>query len=512
MNKDVNKVLVLDFGSQYNQLIVRRIREKGIYSLLVDHNIDIETIKNDKSVKAIVFSGGPDSCLDPNSFDVDERIYDLGLPILGICYGMQLTSKKLGGTVTKDELKEYGETIIKIEEESLLYDSLPKKMIVWMSHGDRVIKAPESFIVTSKSENGVISSLENKEKNIYLIQYHLEVRNTNFGYEILDNFLFKIAKIVPNYSMNTFIEDKVKEIKEEANDQKVLLGISGGVDSSVVAALVKKAIGNNLTCMFINHGLLRKNEVELVQKSLKALDINLVTIDASEKFLKALKDVEEPEEKRKIIGKLFVDTFKEESKKLGKFDYLAQGTLYTDVIESGTKTAKTIKSHHNVGGLPKELGFKLIEPLRTLFKDEVRDLGLKLGLPSSLIHRQPFPGPGLAIRIIGNVTKEKIKIVQDSDAILQEEIKNANLDKEIWQYFTVLSNVKSVGVKGDERSYEYMLGIRAVTSIDGMTANFAHIPYDVLTKISSRIVNEVKGVNRVTYDITQKPPSTIEWE
>ena len=512
-NINADTILVLDFGSQYNQLIARRIRENHVYSELVDHTIKASEIKANPHIVGIVFSGGPKSVNDKDAYLVDPEIFNLGLPILGICYGMQLTVKLFNGKVEALSQKEYGASEIEILHNSLLFKGLPNKQQVWMSHGDSVSNVPYGFEVLAKTSNNVIASLENKDKNIYLLQFHPEVRNSIYGNQILANFVFNICKAKANWSMESYIDYQVKKIREEVGNQKVLCALSGGVDSCVTACLISKAIGENLTCMFIDHGLLRKNEGDLVLKAMQDnFTCKVYKIDASKRFLSKLVGISDPEQKRKIIGKEFIETFKEESSKLGKFEYLAQGTLYTDIIESGTKNAQKIKSHHNVGGLPKDLGFKLIEPLNTLFKDEVRELGLKLGLSPEIVYRQPFPGPGLAIRIIGEITPSKIKLVQESDYILRDEIKKAGLDKEIWQYFTVLTNIKSVGVMGDERTYQYAIGIRGVTSIDGMTADFARIPYDVLSKISTRIVNKVKGINRVLLDITSKPPSTIEWE
>ena len=507
-----DKIIVLDFGSQYNQLIARRIRDMHVYSELLPHTIKAEEIKEMGNVKGIVFSGGPKSVYDVDAFDVDPQIFELGIPVLGICYGMQLISKKFGGKICRGSIREYGLNTISIIKDSLLFDSLPKEQDVWMSHGDHVEVLPNGFDLVAKSSAGLVASIENTEKNIYAVQFHPEVRNSVYGLDIIKNFVFKICKANDNWSMASYINMQIEKIRAEVGDKKVLCGLSGGVDSTVVAVLLSKAIGKQLTCMFIDHGLLRKNEGDLVMESLKPFDMNVIKIDAKNRFLTKLKDVEDPEAKRKIIGNEFIYCFDEESKKLGEFDYLAQGTLYTDVIESGTGTAQRIKAHHNVGGLPKDMKFKLIEPLNILFKDEVRALGLELGLPYNIVWRQPFPGPGLAIRIIGSITEEKIRIVQDSDAILREEIAKNHLEKDIWQYFTALTNMRSVGVMGDERTYSYAIAIRAVTSIDGMTADFARIPYDILAKISTRIVNEVQGVNRVLLDVTSKPPATIEFE
>ena len=510
MNYD--KILVLDFGSQYNQLISRRIRDMHVYSELINHNISAEEIKKMSNVKGIIFSGGPKSVYDDDAFDVDNDIFNLGIPVLGICYGMQLISKKFKGKIEKGSVREYGLAPIELLQESKLFKGLPIRQNVWMSHGDFVSNLPSDFTLVAKSQNDLPAAIENETKNIYAVQFHPEVRNSEYGLDILNNFVFEICKANANWSMKNYINLQIEKIRKEVGDKKVLCGLSGGVDSTVVAALLSKAIGKQLTCMFIDHGLLRKNEGDLVMESLKPFDMNVVRIDAKDRFLSKLSGVVEPEKKRKIIGNEFIYCFDEESKKLGEFDYLAQGTLYTDVIESGTDTAQRIKAHHNVGGLPKDMKFKLIEPLNILFKDEVRALGLELGLPYEIVWRQPFPGPGLAIRIIGDITEDKLRIVRDSDAILREEIAKAHLERDIWQYFTALTNMKSVGVMGDERTYSYALCIRAVTSIDGMTADWARIPYDVLAKISTRIVNEVRGVNRVLLDCTSKPPATIEFE
>lgn len=511
MNYD--KILVIDFGSQYNQLIARRIREMNVYSELISCHTKASTIKNDPSVKGIILSGGPKSVYEENSFTCDEEIFKLNIPILGICYGMQYIAYKFGGNVQTLNNKEFGKQEISTVE-STLFAGSPKKQNVWMSHGDQVTSLPEDFKVIASSETTDICAFENERLGLYGVQFHPEVKHTDYGNKILENFIFKIAKAVPNWKISDYIDQKVLEIKKTVGDNKVLMAVSGGVDSSVAACLIEKAINKNLTCFFVDHGLLRKNEaVEVMDFFENKFNINVIKIDAKERFLNKLKNVIDPEEKRKIIGHEFVKIFEEVADKYGKdYKFLGQGTLYTDVIESGTSTAQTIKSHHNVGGLPKDMNFTLLEPLNKLFKDEVRALGIELGINESLIYRQPFPGPGLGIRILGEVTLEKIRIVQDSDYILREEIKKAGLDKQIWQYFTVCTSSKTVGVMGDQRTYSYCVAIRAITSVDGMTADWSRIPYEVLDVISRRIVNEVSGCNRVVYDITSKPPGTIEWE
>ena len=511
--KNYDQILVFDFGSQYNQLIVRRIREMGVYANLVSYDISIDEVKKISNLKGIILSGGPHSVYDEDAFGCNKEIFALEIPVLGICYGMQLIAKTFGATINKSVTSEYGKSQIEVDENNPLFQKLPKIQTVWMSHGDYVKTLPQGFSKIASSKNCKLASIANENKKIYAVQFHPEVRHTIYGNEILHHFVFDICHAEANWKMANFIDEEIAKIQNEVKNKKVLCALSGGVDSAVVAILIHKAIGNQLTCMFIDNGLLRKDEAVAVMKVFQEdFKIKVIQIDASKNFLTKLKGVVNPEEKRKIIGHEFIHIFEKEAKRLGKFDYLAQGTLYTDIIESGTKTAQTIKSHHNVGGLPQNMHFKLIEPLHTLFKDEVRKLGLELGLSSKIINRQPFPGPGLAIRILGEVTEEKLAIVRESDFILREEIAKAGLERDIWQYFTVLPNITSVGVMGDQRTYAYTIAIRTVTSIDGMTADWAKIPYDVLEKISTRIVNEVQKVNRVVYDITSKPPSTIEWE
>ncbi|KIP19936.1 GMP synthase [Anoxybacillus ayderensis] len=505
-------IVVLDFGSQYNQLITRRIREFGVYSELHPHTITAEQIQQ-MNVKGIVFSGGPNSVYDEQSFTCDPALFQLGIPILGICYGMQLMTHHIGGKVEKATHREYGKATITVQRPSQLFSDLPTEQIVWMSHGDLVTKTPEGFTVDATSPSCPIAAMSDETRKFYAVQFHPEVRHSVYGNELLKRFVFEICECKGDWTMGSFIDHEVRKIRELVGDKKVLCALSGGVDSSVAAVLVHRAIGDQLTCIFVDHGLLRKGEAESVMKTFReGFNMNVIKVDAQERFLSKLKGVTDPEQKRKIIGNEFIYVFDDEAAKLDGIEFLVQGTLYTDIIESGTATAQTIKSHHNVGGLPEDMKFKLIEPLNTLFKDEVRALGTELGIPDEIVWRQPFPGPGLGIRVLGEVTEEKLNIVRESDAILREEIKKAGLDRDIWQYFTVLPDIRSVGVMGDARTYDYTVGIRAVTSIDGMTADWARIPWDVLEVISTRIVNEVPHVNRVVYDITSKPPATIEWE
>jgi GMP synthase (glutamine-hydrolysing) len=510
--QDQEKIIVLDFGSQYNQLITRRIREFGVYSELHPHTITAAEIK-EMNPKGIIFSGGPNSVYDEGAFRCDEEIFELGLPILGICYGMQLMTMHFGGKVEKAKNREYGKALLTLHNQNRLFEGTPGEQVVWMSHGDLVTMSPPGFSVDGVNPSCPIAAMSDESRKLYAVQFHPEVRHSIYGNELLKNFVFKVCECEGNWSMENFIEIEMEKIRQQVGDKNVLCALSGGVDSSVVAVLIHKAIGDQLTCIFVDHGLLRKDEAEGVMKTFAdGFNMNVIKVDAKDRFLSKLEGVSDPEQKRKIIGNEFIYVFDDEAEKLKGIEFLAQGTLYTDIIESGTATAQTIKSHHNVGGLPEDMQFKLIEPLNTLFKDEVRALGTELGIPDEIVWRQPFPGPGLGIRVLGAISEEKLEIVRESDAILREEIKKAGLDREIWQYFTVLPDIRSVGVMGDARTYDYTIGIRAVTSIDGMTSDWARIPWDVLEIISTRIVNEVDHVNRVVYDITSKPPATIEWE
>ncbi|MDD6762257.1 MAG: glutamine-hydrolyzing GMP synthase [Clostridiales bacterium] len=509
---DNELVIVLDFGGQYNQLIARRVRENNVYCEVMPYKKNIEEIKAKKPV-GIIFTGGPNSVYDPASPHYDPAIFELGIPILGICYGSQLIAYELGGSVATAPTSEYGKTEIETSE-SLIFENVDKNTIVWMSHTDYVDKLPEGFKVTAHSDACPCAAFENAQRKIYAVQFHPEVNHSVQGQQMLRNFLYNVCGCKGDWIMSDYAKKAVEQLREKIGDKKVLCALSGGVDSSVAAVMIHKAVGDQLTCVFVDNGLLRKNEGDEVENLFrKQYDINLVRANAQDRFLGKLAGVKEPEKKRKIIGEEFIRVFEAEAKKIGAVDFLVQGTIYPDVIESGAGDAAVIKSHHNVGGLPEHVDFKeIIEPLRDLFKDEVRQLGIELGLPENFVWRQPFPGPGLAVRVIGEITEDKLEILRDADAIFREEIANAGLDRSINQYFAVITDMRSVGVMGDFRTYDYTLALRAVTTNDFMTADWARIPYDVLEKVSNRIVNEVKHVNRLVYDITSKPPATIEWE
>ena len=504
-------ILILDFGGQYNQLIARRVRECNVYSEVVPYDISIEKIK-EKNPKGIIFTGGPASVYGEDSPRCTEGIFELGIPVLGICYGMQLMTYTLGGKVARADKREYGTTDVSINNSSLLFDGFEDTNGFLMSHTDYVETVPEGFRNIGSTPSCPNAAMENSEKKLYGIQFHPEVNSSINGIEVIKNFLFNICNCTGDWVISSFAQESIQKLKEKIGDKKALCALSGGVDSSVAAVLLSKAIGKNLTCIFVDHGLLRKNEGDEVEEIFRN-QFDLIRVNAKDRFLEKLAGVSDPETKRKIIGEEFIRVFEEEAKKIGTVDFLVQGTIYPDVIESGLGKSSVIKSHHNVGGLPDYVDFKeIVEPLRDLFKDEVRKTGLELGIPENLVYRQPFPGPGLAIRVIGDITDDKLTILKDANSIFREEIANAGLHKNINQYFAVLTNLKSVGVMGDERTYDYTIALRAVETTDFMTGVWSKIPYEILEKVSSRIVNEVNHVNRVVYDITSKPPATIEWE
>lgn len=510
MNQET--IVVVDFGGQYNQLIARRVRENNVYCEVYPYSKALAKIKEIQP-RGIIFTGGPNSAYEANAPKMDAEVFELGIPVLGLCYGMQLMAQSLGGNVTKADTKEFGKTQTYFETDSLLFKGLPKEAITWMSHVDFVEKLPKGFEKIAYTDNCPVAAMQHVEKKFYAMQYHPEVLHTENGTAMLRNFLYEVCHCTGQWTMANYAKTAIEEIRTKVGDGKVVLALSGGVDSSVVAALISKAIGSQLTCIFVDHGLMRKNEGDEVEQAFANSGMKFIRVDAEKRFLDKLAGVSDPEQKRKIIGEEFIRVFEEEGRKIGAVDFLAQGTIYPDVIESGEGDAAVIKSHHNVGGLPAVVDFKgLIEPLRNLFKDEVRQLGLEVGLAEYLVWRQPFPGPGLAIRVMGEITKEKLDILRDADYVFRDEIAKAGLDKSINQYFAVLTTTRTVGVMGDFRTYDYVLALRGVTTTDFMTADWARIPYEVLDKISGRIINEVDHINRIVYDITSKPPGTIEWE
>ena len=505
-------VVVLDFGGQYNQLIARRVRECAIYCEVLPYRTPLSEIFAKKPI-GIIFTGGPNSVYEKNSPHVDRAVFEQGVPVLGICYGIQLMAHTLGGHVTSPDSREYGKTVTYYDTSCALFEGLPEKGVSWMSHTDYIDRLPEGFTAAAHTDCCPTAAMQNLERKLYGLQMHPEVLHTENGVAMLRNFLYRVCGAKGDWTMGDYARNTIASLREKIGDGKVLLGLSGGVDSSVAAALLSRAVGSQLTCIFVDHGLMRKNEGDEVEAAFRGHDLNFVRVDAGDRFLGKLEGITDPEQKRKIIGEEFIRVFEAEAKKLGRVDYLAQGTIYPDVIESGAGDAATIKSHHNVGGLPDYVDFKeIIEPLRLLFKDETRALGRELGLPDYLVGRQPFPGPGLAVRIVGEINREKVAILQDADWIFREEIAKAGLERQVHQYFAVLTNMRSVGVMGDGRTYDYTLALRGVTTTDFMTADWARIPYEVLDVVSRRIVNEVRGINRIVYDITSKPPATIEWE